>query len=433
MTITSTGQQVATPTLRRTVRRSLFWVAAAIVLVLIALAGLALTGGGEAADRLSPISPAPSGAKAVVEVLRQEGVSVTVASSLTEVAAASSDPAHTTIVLHDPESLLDADQLAEVGNLATHVLLIDPAFAQLSALVPGVAAAGATAWDPDDADDSEGSDGSEGSEGSDTAGLATDCSLPAAVAAGTVTGGGAGYRVVDESIDAVRCLGSGDDVYSLIRVGVGGAGSLSEDESNGAGPSGVRTVLGASDALTNEKIIAAGNAALALTLLGENDNLIWYVPSLADLAGDTPPTLADLSPGWVIPSALLVILVALAAAVWRGRRFGPLVVENLPVVVRASETMEGRARLYEKGSARLRALDALRIGAVERLARQCGLPRSATVAEVITAVASVTGKPLSEVSAMLLDASPRNDADLVRLSDDLLTLERDTTRATRPD
>jgi hypothetical protein len=413
MTITSTGQQVATPTLRRTVRRSLFWVAAAIVLVLIALAGLALTGGGEAADRLSPTSPAPSGAKAVVEVLRQEGVSVTVASSLTEVADASSDPAHTTIVLHDPESLLDADQLAEVGNLATHVLLIDPAFAQLSALVPGIAAAGATAWDPDDADDSD------DSEGSDAAGLATDCSLPAAVAAGTVTGGGAGYRVVDESIDAVRCLGSGDDVYSLIRVG-GAEG-------------GIRTVLGASDALTNEKIIAAGNAALALTLLGENDNLIWYVPSLADLAGDTPPTLADLSPGWVIPSALLVILVALAAAVWRGRRFGPLVVENLPVVVRASETMEGRARLYEKGSARLRALDALRIGAVERLARQCGLPRTATVAEVISAVASVTGKPLSEVSAMLLDASPRNDADLVRLSDDLLTLERDTTRATRPD
>jgi hypothetical protein len=429
MTITSTGQQVATPTLRRTVRRSLFWVAAAIVLVLIALAGLALTGGGEAADRLSPTSPAPSGAKAVVEVLRQQGVSVTVASSLTEVADASSDPAHTTIVLHDPESLLDADQLAEVGGLATHVLLIDPAFAQLSALVPGVAAAGVTAWDPDDADDSDGSDGAR---------LATDCSLPAAVAAGTVTGGGAGYRVVDESIDAVRCLGSGDEVYSLIRVGVGGgsaggAGSPSEGDSSGSDASGVRTVLGASDALTNEKIIAAGNAALALTLLGENDNLIWYVPSLADLAGDTPPTLAELSPGWVIPSALLVILVALAAAVWRGRRFGPLVVENLPVVVRASETMEGRARLYEKGSARLRALDALRIGAVERLARQCGLPRTATVAEVISAVASVTGRPLSEVSAMLLDASPRNDADLVRLSDDLLTLERDTTRATRPD
>jgi hypothetical protein len=427
MTITSTGQQVATPTLRRTVRRSLFWVAAAIVLVLIALAGLALTGGGEAADRLSPTSPAPSGAKAVVEVLREEGVSVTVASSLAEVADAASDPAHTTIVLHDPESLLDADQLTEVGGLAAHILLIDPAFAQLSALVPGVAAAGVTAWNPDDTDD---------------AGLATDCSLPAAVAAGTVTGGGAGYRVVDDSLDAVTCLGSGDDVYSLIRVaagsgdgGSGGAGSGDggDDSSDGAGSGGVRTVLGASDALTNEKIIAAGNAALALTLLGENDNLIWYVPSLADLAGDTPPTLAELSPGWVIPSALLAILVALAAAVWRGRRFGPLVVENLPVVVRASETMEGRARLYEKGSARLRALDALRIGAVERLGRQCGLPRTATVAEVIAAVASVTGRPLSEVSAMLLDASPHSDAELVRLSDDLLTLERDTARATRPD
>jgi hypothetical protein len=61
------------------------------------------------------------------------------------------------------------------------------------------------------------------------------------------------------------------------------------------------------------------------------------------------------------------------------------------------------------------------------------LPRTATVPEVIAAVASVTGRPLSEVSAMLLDASPRTDADLVRLSDELLTLERETARATRPD
>ena len=65
---------------------------------------------------------------------------------------------------------------------------------------------------------------------------------------------------------------------------------------------------------------------------------------------------------------ILLLLVFLAAAFWRGRRLGPLVVENLPVVVRASETMEGRARLYQKSSARLHALDALRIGAIQRLA-----------------------------------------------------------------
>jgi len=413
VTSTTSGQQVTTPTLGRSARRAAFWIGAGIVLILIALAGIAITGPGTAADRLSPTSAAPSGAKALVEVLRQEGVSVSVASSLEEVAAAASDPASTTIVLHDAESLLDDDQLAEVGDLANRVVLIDPGFAQLSALVPEVAAAGGTAWGGEDATNADV--------------LEADCALPAVLAAESVSGGGAGYRVVDEQAETISCLGSGDEVYSLIQVtGDGG-------DSSGPGTATVRTVLGASEALTNEDIVVAGNAALGLTLLGETDSLVWYTPSIADRAGDTPPTLAELSPGWVVPSTLLAILVALAAAVWRGRRFGPLVVENLPVVVRASETMEGRARLYEKGSARLRALDALRIGAIERLARQVGLSRTASVDEVITAVSAVTGRPLSEVRVMLLDASPNTDADLVRLSDDLLILERNTVTATRPD
>ena len=403
VTITSSGQTVTTPTVRRTARRAVFWVAAGILLILIALAGLALTGGGEAADRLSPTSPAPSGAKALVEVLKQEGVAVTVATSLDEAAAASSDPQNTTLVLHDATGLLDADQLDDVGRLADRVVLIDPAFAQLTALVPTVATAGDTAW---------------GGGDSEVEPIDADCALPAVESAGTVSGGGAGYRVVDDEASAITCLGSGDDVYSLIQVTVE--------------PGAVRTVLGASTALTNEHIVSAGNAALALTLLGESENLVWYVPSIADRAGDTPPTPADLAPGWVIPSTFLVILVALAAAVWRGRRFGPLVVENLPVVVRASETMEGRARLYEKGSARLRALDALRIGAVERLARQVGLSRTATLPEVIASVCAVTGRSLSEVTGILLDDAPSTDAELVRLSDALLQLERDTAKATRP-
>ena len=70
----------------------------------------------------------------------------------------------------------------------------------------------------------------------------------------------------------------------------------------------------------------------------------------------------------------MLVLVALGAVFWRSRRVGPLVVENLPVVVRASETMEGRARLYERSNSRLHALDALRVGTVARLARTCGLP-----------------------------------------------------------
>jgi hypothetical protein len=127
----------------------------------------------------------------------------------------------------------------------------------------------------------------------------------------------------------------------------------------------------------------------------------------------------------------MLLLAGVAAGIWRGRRFGPIVVENLPVVVRASETMEGRARLYSRARARLRALDALRIGTVERLARAVGLPRTATIDEVVNASAALTGRDRSSVSALLLDAVPTNDSELVRLSDELLTLEAEVA-ATRP-
>ena len=112
------------------------------------------------------------------------------------------------------------------------------------------------------------------------------------------------------------------------------------------------------------------------------------------------------------------------------RRVGPLVVENLPVVVRASETMEGRARLYERSNARLHALDALRIGTVARLAAHaagCRAPRPST--EVVDAVAAVTGRDRAAVAGILIDHVPSTDAELVHLSDDAARAsKRDTTR-----
>jgi hypothetical protein len=103
------------------------------------------------------------------------------------------------------------------------------------------------------------------------------------------------------------------------------------------------------------------------------------------------------------------------------------------VVVRASETMEGRARLYDRADARLHALDALRIGAVSRLARTCGLPRTATVTEVVDAVAALAGRDRAAVAGILIDREPATDAELVRLSDELLALETETTRHSRPE
>jgi hypothetical protein len=246
--------------------------------------------------------------------------------------------------------------------------------------------------------------------------LDADCEFGPAERAGTVTGTGSGYRIVASGADAVGCLDSGDDIHSLVVVNHGQKQV---------------TVLGMRDAFTNGQVADNGNAALALGLLGEKPNLVWLLPSIAE--ANAGPGIAELTPEWIGPVMVLAILTAIAAAFWRGRRLGPLVVENLPVVVRASETMEGRARLYEKSSARLRALDALRIGTIDRLGTLCGLPRSATTDDVIRAVAAAVGRGSDQVAALLRDTEPATDAELVRLSDDLLVLEREAASALRPE
>jgi hypothetical protein len=385
VTATAIAETVS-PTTGRVLRRSAFWIAGAVFAVVIVAIGLLFTGATTPGLPLEAGNPAPGGAKALVEVLRDQGVEVEVVDSLDEARDAVDDPATTTLLFYDASNILDAGQLADVYGLAAGLVVIDPGFDQLDALTPDIAQGGS-------ADDR----------------LAADCSLPAATRAGTISGGGFGYRYTGDDPSAIVCFPSGDDVSSLVQVPTA---------------TGTATVVGTVDAFSNDVIDENGNAALALGLLGGEQRLVWYLPTVDDLTSGTPPTLGELSPGWVIPVTALVLLTALAAAVWRGRRFGPLVIENLPVTVRANETMQGRARLYEKGGARLHALDSLRIGTVERLARLCGLPRVATVDDVIAAVAELTGGDEAVVRRVLLDAVPGSDRELVRMSDDLLTLER---------
>ncbi|MFP7834012.1 DUF4350 domain-containing protein [Marisediminicola sp. LYQ134] len=391
---------VLTPTLRQSGRRSLFWIVAFLGVVLLAVGSLLLVGASDDARRLSPANPAPEGTMAVAEVLRQQGVDVVETSSLDETRQALSGASaeSVSIALFDPDGILDADQLAEVTALSERTVLIEPGFTMLRELAPGVSAAGA----PDDD------------------ALETGCSRPAIAADATVSPGGVSYRVDDDAAaTADVCLRSesegSDPAYSFV--------SIDRDGST-------LDILGATDALTNGQIRSLGNAAFALTVLGETDTLVWYLPSASDSSEIVNP--ADFTPPWVTPAITLAVALVVVAAVWRGRRFGPLIVENLPVTPRSSETMEGRARLYQKAAARSRALDALRIGSVARLARACGLASSATLDEVILAVASVLGTDPRSVRETLVDSTPETDVDLVRSSDDLLALEASVRRAVAP-
>jgi len=397
-----TDAETETPRVRTTLRRRLFWIVVVVVALVTAVVTIGLgTSATTDANRYSIENAAPAGSRAVAEVLRQQGVDVVAAGSLAEAQdAVDAAGGRVTVLLSDPYAYLDADHLAGVEAFAqegARLVLVEPDAVQLRALTDGIANAGAP-----------------GASGSVNSG----CTLPAAERAGTITAPVAVYRDLGDVAGTAACFPAGDDTYALIEQPVGSA-------------SGSVTVFGAGDALTNGVITDEGNAALALGVLGERDTLVWYRPGPDDLDGGAPATLGSLTPGWVTPVILLLVLVVVAAGIWRGRRFGPVVVENLPVTVRASETMEGRARLYARQSAHARALDALRIGTVSRLTGLLALPRHASVVEVSRAVAAVTGRNVDEVYSILVGAMPRNEAELLALSDQLLVLEQDTTRVTR--
>jgi hypothetical protein len=132
----------------------------------------------------------------------------------------------------------------------------------------------------------------------------------------------------------------------------------------------------------------------------------------------------------MVAVALALLMIA------RARRLGPVVPEPLPVVVRASEAVEGRARLYRRSRARDRAAASLREATRTRLAPLLGLPITASEHAVAAAAATRTRRPAVEVAALLGDPAATmstqqqlDDAGLVRLADELDALEQEVRRS----
>lgn len=385
MTDLATGAVITTPTVRRAVKRWLFWIGAATLVVLLGVLMVALNGAGRQPQLLGPSEAAPVGAQALVRVLEDNGITVSAASSLdqAESAVASAGGAGVTLLVADTLGALSGEDWQRLAGLADHLVLVEPEPTDLDALDLPLSITFPT-------------DGVIETDAS--------CGVRAAERAGSIEGAGLLY---DVEADA-RCFVT-EDGAALVRFSSVTTG----------GPD--LSVFGVGEALTNETITRAGNAALALGLLGEHPDLVWYLPGPADIEGET---IADLTPAWVNPVAWTLLLTGVAAALWRGRRLGPVVIEDLPVVVRTTESMEGRARLYARDGSRLRALDALRVGTLRRLSTGLALGRASGVEVIIAAVADITGRDPRELRALLLETEPGDDRDLVRLSDQLLDLER---------
>jgi hypothetical protein len=360
-----------------------------LVAVTAAIATLAARG---RAGELDPDSYEPGGAHAVSQLLTDAGVQVSVARS---VAAARSAESGATLLITDPD-LLPAKVLRGLAQGAAGVVLVAPGPRSLSAAVPELTAVSM----------------------SDVSTREPGCALPAAVRAGRAQLGGFGYRV--DPVDAA------DAAHDLCYAKHRAAALVRLD---------TRTVLGSGAPLTNARLDAAGNAALALALLGERHELVWFRPQLDDpaLAAGGHKPLTALLPAPVKWAALQLAVAAAVLALWRGRRMGPVVTEPLPVTVRAAESTEGLARLYRRAGARQRAAAALREAAVRRLSARFGLPGGRTDPRaLVEAVAAHTARPTTDVGALLFGAAPDTDGDLVALADALDALEHDVRDGRRP-
>ena len=123
-------------------------------------------------------------------------------------------------------------------------------------------------------------------------------------------------------------------------------------------------------------------------------------------------------------------LAAALAALWRARRLGPLVPEKLPVAIRASEAVEGRARLYRKANARDRAATALRSATRTRLAPLVGVPlaQAHTPEVLLPALSAHLHGDGPSLHSLLFGAPPGDDAALISLADQLDALESEVRR-----
>jgi len=384
----SGAADAVTPTVRAFLRGRRAWIVIAVVLVLGAFVVLVIQGGvRQPGLLLGADNPAPTGAKALIEVLRDHGVMATEARSFDVAIEAAEQGA--TVVLFDELGVLDDAGLTELGSAADRLVVIAPGFAALEALAPGVRLAGAASGPLDD----------------------PGCDFGPADRAEELSDGQGLLTIDDSAADAgwQGCFADGDFGFALV---------------TGEAPSGGELVLvAATTAFENGRITERGNAALAIGLAGASDDLVWYLPGPGDSDADTAPTIGELTPGWVSPVMVLLMGVVIAAGIWRGRRFGPLVVEQLPVHVPAGETSAGRARLYARSASRVHALDQLRIGAIRRIAVTLRLPRSTAVDQVADAAAQATGRDPAAVRRLLVDDLPSHDRQLVDLAGELARLE----------
>jgi nucleotide-binding universal stress UspA family protein len=361
--------------------RSTLLIGAALVFA-VALA-IVLGVGTQTATPMDPDNPGPDGARALARVLSHEGVDIDVARSAAELEAIDVDD-RTTVVVVQPQ-LLGTSTIERLHDHARHADAVVVVGAG-----PGIA-------------DAFGAIGG-------------GASLP--------LGDGRDARCDDPRFAGLSLEVDSTNVYPDGDCYTGKVGAVVSAPAEGL------LLFGADQALTNDQILRADNAAVALRLLGQDQRLVWYVPSIDDLTADDGVSLTTLLPRFIQPGLWLLAVVLAVLILWRARRLGPLAVEPLPVVVRAVETTRSLGRLYRRSGDRAHAASSLRRAARARLAERLRLGSGAPPDAVVREVARRTGRRDDDVAALLgLGGDvPSTDRDLIILARQLAELDREVRR-----
>lgn len=335
---------------------------------------------------MNPASTETEGTHALVALLRDHGVDVVVAKNVADVEHQMRPD--TLLVVAETRLIFGPDLLDRLAAIPGDRLVVEPTPRALVALAPALG------------------------RGHPYSGVrAPDCALREANRAGTV-----------DLADTVTYRVKPDEDRSVVSCYDGALVRYSENTQT-------ITVVGSAEFMLNGNLLQEGNAALAMNLVGDQARVVWYAPQLPQGITSDSKTLSELIPdnvSWIVWQLALVVGLV---AVWKARRLGPLVAEKLPVVVRASETVEGRGRLYRARQARDRAGQALRTATLQRLLPRLGLGVDAAAPTVIATAAQRSGIPSDTVQQLLFGAPPGTDADLLHLARALDNIERQVTHS----
>lgn len=366
-------------------RSARIWIVVGLILITAILATALLTRPSAAAV-LDPRSAAPEGSAALAQVLAARGEPVGTVTTLSGVLAA--DQAHTVVVRNDA---ILTTQAAE--RLTTSVREHEQRLVVLGVAGPLLQ----DRWEP--------------STATTDPVLAADCTLPAAAAAQT-----ASFPLLVQPV-ATR----GVDDWEHVCFSQGPAAGLLAQ--------GQTFLMSDGSALSNAELAEVGNAALGVNLLSAagadsptgQERIVWYLPTATDpaLATSGSATLSEVLPTWLPATLMMTLIGVVVLALWRGRRLGPLLTEDLPVLVQSYETQVGRANLMQRNQDRNGAAEALRMQSREQLQRTTGRRHPETDASVLASTAAAVGLTTSDVATALQSGPVSTDAELLRLARNL--------------